>query len=106
MGGRCTLRTEGLTVQGTGRIHGLDADLSEVSELTMVLAALAALADSPSRFTGIVHIRGLEVDRVSALIRELSALGAYVAELSDLLCIQLCWMWGGSFLTYYYYWIA
>ena len=53
MGGRATLTLDGLTVRGSGRIHGIDADLSEVSELTMVIAALAALADSPS------HLRGL-----------------------------------------------
>ena len=42
----------GLTVRGTGVVHGIDADLSDVSELTPVLAALAALADSPSRLRG------------------------------------------------------
>src|SRR5436305_5535814 len=100
MGGRCTLRTEGLTVQGTGRIHGLDADLSEVSELTMVLAALAALADSPSRFTGIAHIRGHETDRLGALARELSVLGAEVTELPDGLALQPGPLHGGTFGTY------
>ncbi len=46
---RSRLGTGGLTVRGTGTMHGLDADLSDVGELTPVLAALAALADSPSR---------------------------------------------------------
>ncbi len=100
MGGRCTLDTAGLTVAGTGRIHGLDADLSEVSELTMVLAALAALADSPSRFTGIAHIRGHETDRLGALTRELTALGAEVAELPDGLAIKPRPLHDGPFHTY------
>jgi 3-phosphoshikimate 1-carboxyvinyltransferase len=100
MGGRCTVATEGLTVRGTGEIHGLDADLSEVSELTMVLAALAALADSPSRFTGIAHIRGHETDRLSALSRELTVLGADVAELPDGLAIKPGPLRGGPFGTY------
>jgi 3-phosphoshikimate 1-carboxyvinyltransferase len=100
MGGRCRLSTVGLTVQGTGVIHGLDADLSEVSELTMVLAALAALADSPSRFTGIAHIRGHETDRLGALARELSALGAEVTELPDGLAIKPGPLRGGTFGTY------
>ncbi len=55
------------------RVHGLDADLSDVSELTPVLAALAALADSPSRLRGVGHIRGHETDRLAALARELPA---------------------------------
>jgi 3-phosphoshikimate 1-carboxyvinyltransferase len=100
MGGRCAVTTEGLTVRSTGEIHGLDADLSEVSELTMVLAALAALADSPSRFTGIAHIRGHETDRLSALTRELTALGADVAELPDGLAIKPGPLRGGPFGTY------
>jgi 3-phosphoshikimate 1-carboxyvinyltransferase len=100
MGGRCTVSTEGLTVRGTGKIHGLDADLSATSELTMVLAALAVLADSPSRFTGIAHIRGHETDRLGALTRELTALGAEVTELPDGLAIKPGPLRGGGFETY------
>jgi 3-phosphoshikimate 1-carboxyvinyltransferase len=100
MGGDCTLRTGGLTVKGTGRIHGLDADLSEASELTMVLVALAALADSPSRFTGIAHIRGHETDRLAALTRELTALGADITELPDGLAVKPRPLRGTTFETY------
>ena len=71
MGGKPS-STGGLTVRGTGIVHGLDADLSEVGELTPVLAALAAVADSPSRLRGIGHIRGHETDRLAALARELA----------------------------------
>ena len=76
MGAEVTLAPDGLTVRGHGVIHGLAADLSEASELTMVIAALAALADGPSRLTGIGHTRGHETDRLAALTRELSRLGA------------------------------
>jgi 3-phosphoshikimate 1-carboxyvinyltransferase len=88
MGGRARLSMEGLTVRGTGTIHGLDADLSEVGELTPVLAGLAALADSPSRLYGIAHLRGHETDRISALARELNKLGAEVVEAPDALEIR------------------
>jgi 3-phosphoshikimate 1-carboxyvinyltransferase len=54
----------------------------------MVLVALSALADSPSRFTGIAHIRGHETDRLAALTRELTALGADISELPDGLAIK------------------
>ena len=100
MGGECSVGTDGLTMRGTGRIHGLDADLSEVSELTMALAALAALADSPSRFTGIAHIRGHETDRLGALTRELTALGADITELPDGLAIKPRPLRGTRFQTY------
>jgi 3-phosphoshikimate 1-carboxyvinyltransferase len=100
MGGACTLSPEGLTVRGTGVVHGLAADLSEVSELTPVLAALAALADSPSRLYGVAHIRAHETDRLAALARELSSLGAEVRESEDGLEIEPRPLHGGVFETY------
>jgi 3-phosphoshikimate 1-carboxyvinyltransferase len=100
MGGDCALTPEGLTVHGTGRIHGLTADLAEVGELTPVLAALAALADSPSRLTGIGHIRAHETDRLAALARELGRLGVQVYELPDGLEIHPRPLTGAVFETY------
>jgi 3-phosphoshikimate 1-carboxyvinyltransferase len=73
----------GLTVRGTGRLRGITADLSEVSELTPVVAALAALADGPTELRGIAHIRGHETDRIAALARELTKVGAAVVEHPD-----------------------
>lgn len=100
MGGEVTVDTDGLTVRGTGGVHGIDADLSEVSELTPVLAALAALADSPSRLSGVAHIRGHETDRLAALARELTSLGAEVVEAHDGLEIRPRPLRGGTFATY------
>jgi 3-phosphoshikimate 1-carboxyvinyltransferase len=100
MGGDVTLGTDGLTVRGAGVVHGLDADLSEVGELTPVLAALAALADSPSRLRGVAHIRGHETDRIAALARELTALGADITESVDGLEIRPRPLRGGIFETY------
>ena len=84
MGGRRRAHGDGgLTVTGTGTSTGVTADLSDVGELASVLAALAALADSPSRLPGIAHIRGHETDRLAALATELDALGGDVTELPD-----------------------
>jgi 3-phosphoshikimate 1-carboxyvinyltransferase len=74
---------DGLTVRGTGGLHGIEADLSEVSELTPVIAALAALADSPSELRGVAHIRGHETDRIAALAAELDKVGAGIVEHPD-----------------------
>jgi len=100
MGGRCAMSAEGLTVTGTGRIQGIDADLAAVSELVPTLAALAVLADSPSTLRGIGHMRGHETDRLAALARELSKLGADVAELPDGLAITPRPLRGTVFETY------
>jgi 3-phosphoshikimate 1-carboxyvinyltransferase len=100
MGARLTLDDTGLTLHGTGQIRGIEADLRDVSELTPVLAALAALGDRPSRLRGVAHIRGHETDRVSALARELGRLGAEIVEWEDGLEIRPKPMHGSLFETY------
>lgn len=88
MGGTWTRSADGVTVHGPATLHGIDVDLADVGELTPTVAALAALADSPSTLTGIAHLRGHETDRLAALATELSAIGARVEELSDGLRIE------------------
>ena len=100
LGGRCETTDGGLAVTGTGTIHGITADLGDVPELASVLAALAALADSPSRLTGIGHIRQQETDRLSALATEINGLGGDVAELPDGLAIRPRPLHGGVFASY------
>jgi 3-phosphoshikimate 1-carboxyvinyltransferase len=70
----------GLTITGGEGIHGIDIDLHDVGELTPAIAALAALADSPSHLRGIGHLRLHETDRLAALTREINSLGGKVVE--------------------------
>jgi 3-phosphoshikimate 1-carboxyvinyltransferase len=88
MGADVRLTPEGLRVSGSGRISGIGADLSAVGELTPVFTALAALASSPSEFTGIGHLRRHESDRLAALAAEIGKLGGEVTELADGLAIK------------------
>jgi 3-phosphoshikimate 1-carboxyvinyltransferase len=88
MGATATPVPGGLRVSGTGTITGITADLGEIGELTPVLVALAALADGPSEFTGVGHIRTHETDRLAALAREIGALGGAVTERPDGLRIE------------------
>lgn len=100
MGGSCAYDEDGLTVRGDGTIHGIEADLRDVPELTTTIAVLAALADSPSRLTGVAHIRLQETDRLAALATELNRLGGDVTELEDGLVITPRPLTGGVFGTY------
>ncbi|SDO64155.1 3-phosphoshikimate 1-carboxyvinyltransferase [Pedococcus dokdonensis] len=100
MGADVTLSREGLTVRGTGEVGGIDVDLHDASELTPVVAALAALADSPSVIRGVAHIRGHETDRLAALATELGACGAAVTETDDGLRIAPGTLTGRRFHTY------
>jgi len=78
-----TAGADGMTVHGPDRLAGVDVDLHDASELTPTVAAVAALADGPSRIRGVAHIRGHETDRLAALATELTALGADVTETPD-----------------------
>jgi 3-phosphoshikimate 1-carboxyvinyltransferase len=88
MGATVRYGGQGLRVSGSGCVHGVVADLSEVGELTPVLTALAALGSSPSQFTGIGHLRTHESDRLAALATEVGKLGGDVTELADGLQIR------------------
>jgi 3-phosphoshikimate 1-carboxyvinyltransferase len=83
MGARCEVGADGLTISGPGAVHGITADLRDVAELAPVLTAAAALADTPSTFTGLAHARRHETDRLAALAKEINALGGDVTELPD-----------------------
>jgi 3-phosphoshikimate 1-carboxyvinyltransferase len=83
MGAGCSMTADGMRVTGNGAIRGITADLGDVSEIVPVLTALAALADSPSVFTGIGHMRTHESDRLAALAAEIGALGGDVRDHDD-----------------------
>jgi len=83
MGADVLLERSGLTVTGDRQISGLDVDLHDAGELTPVVVAVAALADSPSRIRGIAHLRGHETDRLLALTTEVNALGGSIEETED-----------------------
>jgi len=101
LGGRCEVTSGGLAVTGTGTIRGVTADLGDLPEMTPVIAVLAALADGPSRLTGVGHIRQQETDRLAALATELNALGGDVRELPDGLVIRPRPLRGGVFASYH-----
>ena len=102
MGARVELGDDGLTVEGpgAGNYPGIDADMSAVGELTPALAAICASASSPSRLTGIAHLRGHETDRVAALATELNRLGGDAQDGGDCLAIAPAPLRPGTVETY------
>jgi len=105
MGAQVSFNDKGLTLTGGESIHGIDIDLHDVGELTPAIAALAALADSPSHLRGIGHLRLHETDRLAALTREINSLGGTVTEDETSLRITPAGAFGkglhgGTFHTY------
>ena len=101
MGGEIWRAEDGsLCVTGGDAIHGIDVDMSASGELVPTIAALAALADSPTRIRGVGHLRGHETDRLRALSTELSKVGAHTVELEDGLEITPGPLHGDTFESY------
>lgn len=98
LGAQVSLDAGTLTVRGGERITG--ADLADTSELAPTVAALCALADSPSRLTGIAHLRGHETDRLAALVAEITRLGGDAEETDDGLVIRPAPLHGGVVRSY------
>ena len=90
----------GLKITGEGLIKGIDIDLHEVGELTPAIAALCALADSPSYLRGIGHLRLHETDRLAAIRTEINGLGGDVIEEPTALKINPKALHSGVFHTY------
>ena len=80
MGAKVEQNRDGLKISGGGNINGIDIDLHDVGELTPSIAAVAALASSPSTLRGIAHLRLHETDRLAALASEINNLGGDVTE--------------------------
>jgi 3-phosphoshikimate 1-carboxyvinyltransferase len=98
----CTVEAvdDGMTVTGPDCLAGVDVDLHDASELTPTVAAVAALATSPSRIRGVAHIRGHETDRLAALVAEITALGGDAHETPDGLEIRPAELHGGPWKAY------
>jgi 3-phosphoshikimate 1-carboxyvinyltransferase len=99
-GAEVFLRDGSLTVRGTDHLHAVDLDLHDASELTPVVAAMAALAEHTCHIRGVAHIRGHETDRLAALESELDRLGAHVSQSHDGLVIHPRILGGALWHTY------
>ncbi|KMM46922.1 3-phosphoshikimate 1-carboxyvinyltransferase [Cellulomonas sp. A375-1] len=100
MGARTALVGDELAVTGTGAIRGVDLDLHAAGEIAPTIAALAVLADSPTRLRGIAHLRGHETDRLAALANEITRLGGQAEQTADGLVITPRPLTGGTWRTY------
>jgi 3-phosphoshikimate 1-carboxyvinyltransferase len=98
MGATAILDGDTLTVTGGPSISG--GMFADTSELAPTVAALCALATTPSTLTGIAHLRGHETDRLAALAAEINGLGGRVEETADGLVIEPAPLHGGIFHTY------
>ena len=91
MGAEADWREDELEVRGTGRLVGIEADLSTMPDQVPTLAALGPFAEGETHIFNVAHLRIKESDRLEAMATELRKLGAEVDEGPDSLRIPGIW---------------
>ncbi|ODS37538.1 3-phosphoshikimate 1-carboxyvinyltransferase [Candidatus Altiarchaeales archaeon WOR_SM1_SCG] len=88
MGAEIEIYEDYVIIKGSGKLNGIEIDLSQYPDLVPVVAALAALSRGKTTIKNIEHVRYKESDRVHAIATELKKMGARVTELKASLEIQ------------------
>lgn len=102
-GVRFTQTTDGLLADAAGvsSFGGFEENFKDFSDQTLTAAALAPFASSPSRITGIGHIRRQECDRIHAIEKNLTALNVPCESGNDFVHIFPAKPAGGTLETFH-----
>jgi 3-phosphoshikimate 1-carboxyvinyltransferase len=73
------------SINGSGKLRALDADLNHIPDAAMTVAVMALFADGPCTLRNIASWRVKETDRIAAMASELRKVGATVEEGADFL---------------------
>ena len=83
MGAEVEVTPTSTTVRGTGRLRGVDVDLSDLPDMAQTIAVVAAVAEGETRVRGVGLIRHHETDRIAAVVTELRRCGVGADETDD-----------------------
>jgi 3-phosphoshikimate 1-carboxyvinyltransferase len=78
----------GILLESDGLLSGVDVEMSESPDTVQTLCAVAAFARSPTRITGIDHLRHKESDRIRSTASALRNLGGDVRVEGDTVTIH------------------
>ncbi|KUG20658.1 5-enolpyruvylshikimate-3-phosphate synthase [hydrocarbon metagenome] len=87
MGCRVAVDGDGILLERTGELAGIEIDMSSSPDTVQTLCMVAAVASSPTTITGIGHLRYKESDRVRATAEILRRMGAGVLAEDDRITI-------------------
>ncbi len=101
-GVRLTDTPQGLLADGSevGPFRGFDENMHDFSDQALTVAALAPFASSPSRISGVGHIRFQECDRIAAIQKNLTAIGVPVTVSEDAITVFPAPVRGGRIETF------
>lgn len=90
MGCQSEEEADGIAVTGPAEepLHGISVNMSDFSDQTMTLAAIAPFAEGDTVITGVGHIRKQESDRIRGIVTELGRMGIRCEERDDGLTIH------------------
>jgi 3-phosphoshikimate 1-carboxyvinyltransferase len=74
---------QSISVEGSGGVQPVDVDLADMPDVAQTLAVVSLFADGESRLRGLKTLRVKETDRLSALEKELSKIGAKASAQGD-----------------------
>ncbi len=84
MGAQVEMAADSITVKApSDRLQGIDVSLNHMPDMAQTLAVTALFADGPTTIRDVGNLRVKETDRMAALQRELTKLGATVLILGD-----------------------
>lgn len=81
---------DGIVVHGVplAKLKGIHINMSDFSDQTMTLAAIAPFAQGDTVIDGVEHIRRQESDRIRGIVNELTRMGIHCEEREDGLTIH------------------
>lgn len=86
----CEISREGggIMVQGRKQLEGITVDMGDMPDVVPTLAVVAAFARGTTVINNIAHLRIKECDRLTAVVTELTKMGARVEERPDSMIIH------------------
>lgn len=87
MGAEIQITEESVKIQG-GKLKGIEIDMNSIPDALPALAVLGCFAEGTTKLLNVPQARLKETDRISAMNKELTKMGAKIEELDDGLIIH------------------
>jgi 3-phosphoshikimate 1-carboxyvinyltransferase len=100
MGCRSKAGPDGVQVESSGTLKGIDVDLNAMPDVVQTLAVTALFAEGPTTIKNVANLRLKECDRIAATATELKKLGATVEQFPEGLRIRPGTYHGAAIDTY------
>lgn len=88
MGANINISNDFVEISSSGKLSGIEVDLSDSPDLLITVAVLGALAKGTTKITGVKHAKLKETNRITTTVSELKKLNCDIEELDDGMIIK------------------